>query len=157
MSGWPCLASLPPVPHPPVSSKQHRPALPQTEVELGEAQSREDQGATPGMAPGVGVRVRGNLRQQQSWLCPGAQAPLGKEKCLTGEARAVSTAHSFCKTLACELDPSVVGHPGPPVTFPVGHSQPPAHSGAPVRLRPWHFSHPAPDHFREKVKTRSWA
>ena len=43
---------------PAVSSKQHGLALSETEVELGEAQSREDQEATPGMALGVGVWVR---------------------------------------------------------------------------------------------------
>ena len=64
---------------PSASSKQHGLALSETEVELGEAQSREDQEATPGMALGVGVWVRGNWRQQQPWICSGAQAPLGKE------------------------------------------------------------------------------
>lgn len=53
---------------PPESPEQRRPALSRAEGALEVAQSLEDQAVTSGTASGHGA-ARGNLRQQQPWLC----------------------------------------------------------------------------------------
>lgn len=63
---------------PPASPEQCGPALSQAEGPLGEAQSLEDQAVMSGATPGQGA-ARGNLRQQQPWLCPAPEHIWGRK------------------------------------------------------------------------------